>query len=332
MGTEPDQTDADVTPESHEPSTVTANSHESDIVTPESHEPSIVTANSHESDVVTPESHELSTVTESHGVLRPDLTLVGQCFVPEGAVISDTSDLRPGGEFLSYVKDYPKIAVYWRYAQVGALHSEDHSWPYPATVIYGDDAKGGHKKWSELIKIIRSRNQWPRRVDPFFRCLHYHKVKDVANEERRLCPNCREHRQKQNRERQRFRRARLRLGIKTPQEYWDFIESHHFMSLEMRYLNGYGPFSEEERTRYHLGPETEQEREFWGTHTEEERNTRRREVDKDRQQRHRQKVKSKVQLDDEANFKRMVDTLLPPAEAPEVTPNEEDNEKPDKAA
>jgi hypothetical protein len=100
-------------------------------------------------------------------------------------------------------------------------------------------------------------------------------------------------------DRQRFRRARLNLGIKTPQQLRVFLETHASDTLEWRYLQGKGPFTPAERALYHLGPETAEERSFWGTHTDEEKATRRRATDTARQRRHRAKTRrAKIPADE----------------------------------
>jgi len=122
-------------------------------------------------------------------------------------------------------------------------------------------------------------------------------------------------------ERQRFRRARLKLGIQTPQQLWAFLETHPPSTVEWRFLRGKGPFTPEERAVYRLGPETEQEREFWGTHTDEEKAVRLREGNRKRKQRQREKERKHRRPDDEVDIhSRLVEeserTKDKPAEEP----------------
>jgi hypothetical protein len=128
---------------------------------------------------------------------------------------------------------------------------------------------------------VKSAPKWPRRSRKSFSCSHKDK------EARLVCEKCKAHRQEEARERQRFRRARLELGILTPVQLHRFIHAHSPGTPEYRFLQGQGPITTEERKRWGLGPETQADLDFWKIHTAEEKIAHRRVVDRTRQQKYR---------------------------------------------
>jgi hypothetical protein len=273
--TESDQPDSDVTPDSHELPAVTETDHESAAVTLESHEPPAVTQESHELDAVTPERHESDAVTQV-GHETDAVTAEGHA----QAIVTES------GHALRVVTEFPNgtnpfTLTPERHSALMAAISDHHN------LLPGELSRlfALFRPWrgypAPLVKVKRSKfaDRWPRRVGLSF----------LSKKEK-------------SRERQRFRRARLRLGIHTPFQLILFQETQDLFCLERRYLYGLGPFTPEEREEYHLGPETEADREFWRTHTDEEKTARRREVDKVRQQRHREKVRKDKRDPDEVDI------------------------------
>lgn len=263
MGTESDQLDTEVAAENHESPAITPDCHEPEIVTLESHEQSTVTANGHESDAVTETCHESSTVTET---CHDSDAVTETCH--------DSDGVTP--------ERHDSDAVTANGHDSDAVTADCHNSALPAVIEVGQETEppSGYKRIggyfvSELLLIDSDlegmRKHKRRKVD-------YSKWPRVGNTDR---------------ERQRFRRARLKLGILTPFQLITFVETHNTFSPEYRFLYGRGPVTPEEREYWHLGPETEQEREFWKIRSKEEKDAHRREVDTVRQQRHRAKLRKK---------------------------------------